>query len=204
MIAEKELFRVERKEVDLPEGTRKSNFKEYNGKSACDGLRKLYKATLVIKALSKKLGHRDPNLTGGLSETILALHTGWLIQEGNIQEANSSFDMWDDRRGLRIQAKASGTATYAPHTFSAKGGYSWEIEEEWDELHFLDMSRFDETADLYHIPNECIDMAQVAKGYTFQEKRKMGVEIKLSLMDRVIQPNNLKPYDVIDIKRLGS
>jgi len=204
MIAEKKLCSVERKEVFLPEGLRKSNFKVYDEKLACEGLRELYKAVVITKRLCKRLGHRDPNLTGGLSETILSLHTGWLIQEGNIQEANSSFDMWDDRRGLRIQAKASGTATYAPHTFSAKGGCSWDIEDEWDELHFLDMSRFDGTADLYHVPNECIDMAEVTREYTFREKREMGMEIKLSLMDRVIQPNNLKPYDVIDIDRLGS
>ena len=66
------------------------------------------------------------------------------------------------------------------------------------------MSRFDGTADLYHVSNECIDMAEVTREYTFREKREMGMEIKLSLMDRVIQPNNLKPYDVIDIDRLGS
>lgn len=204
MIAEKELYRVERREVHLPEGLRKSNFKVFDKKPASEGLRELYKATVLIKGISSRMGNRDPNLTGGISETILALHTGWLIQTGSIQEANSSFDMWDSKRGLRIQAKSSGTATYAPHTFSAKGGRSWEIEEEWDELHFLDMSRFDETADLYHIPNECIDIAQATKEYTFQEKREMGQEIKLSLMDRVIQPNNLKPYDVINIKRLGN
>ena len=100
MIAEKKLCSVERKEVDLPEGLRKSNFKVYDEKLACDGLRELYKAVVITKKLCKRLGHRDPNLTGGLSETILSLHTGWLIQEGNIQEANSSFDMWDDRRGF--------------------------------------------------------------------------------------------------------
>jgi len=201
MIAEID-YVTEREEVLLPEGLRRSDFKKLTNFSK-DTLKEAYKASLQLKLLFPRLGQRDPNLTGGLSETIIALHHDWWIQSGNIPNASGSFDLFDHKRGKRIQAKASGTETYAPHSFKAKNGESWELDDEWDELHFMDMSRCDWTADLYLIPDECIDNAQTSSvADTFEERRLSGLETKISLMNKVIKPNNLKPYGVIDIKNL--
>ena len=86
--------------------------------------------------------------------------------------------------GKRIQIKATSTkndcTSFGPHS-------------EWDELYFLDFSSEDGNCKIYLIDSKTIYEHAVNKNQIFTQQQEQGRRPRLSIIQKIIQPNNLQP-----------
>lgn len=130
------------------------------------------------------------------SEVMIASHFNWGICKRIARGGKNTFDLYDPINHERIELKASWLAKGSPISMRSKGS-AWELWEKWDKLVHVDCSDvLNGGAKIYHIPNEVLDRTHVGHGQTFRDCRLEAKERILVNLQKVVDENRIKPFDI--------
>lgn len=142
------------------------------------------------KKLSEKIKEeygRGLNLPEMISEYICCYVNGFEHSTGKGSEDAIGKD------GKEIQIKATSNYNSDLSSFGPKSKF--------EELHFVRLNQNKDFMELYQIPIEELEEVEVKKNTTFRERQKEGKRPRFSIIDKIIEPNNLEPYAKIDLRK---
>lgn len=172
--------------IQLPEGNFPATIMEFD-KNDREELKRVYQLWRSLCDMMSFLESRTINLPEGLSEGAFCLEMGAVRVFKNIQNANSSFDCYDEKRKKRIQVKACSVmpdlTSFGPRSV-------------WDEIYLIDFYRkgaWDGTFDIYALNSTDIYNHKVNKYQTLRDQQTQGKRPRFSIYNDIIKPKGLKP-----------
>lgn len=185
-------MQIKEESIILPEGTFTTKVTHF---SPADDmlLRDIYTHWRLLTDELRLMGARAVNLPEGLSEGAFCRAMNTVRATDNISGANTSWDVYDLNRKKRIQVKACSVLPDLT---------SFGPRSEWDELYFLDFYRkgeWDDTFDIYLIPNDLVYNHKVNINHTVRDQQKLNRRPRLSIYKEIILPNGIKPVKTYTI-----
>ena len=144
-----------------------------------------------IRTLS---GTRGVNLPSEISEYLACYAVGYYVNKNHTH--GDAVDMSDPSNPRIIEIKGSSSEqSTAPNSFSPK--------EDFDELLFCRLIKRDDVLKIYklNINSETIKEFPINSTQTFGEQQKQGRRPRFSIQNLIIEPYNIKPDAVFDIRR---
>jgi hypothetical protein len=172
--------------ITLPEGIFNAELQIFD-ESDRDFLRSLYNKWNELSKLLEDSGGRRLNIPELISEAIFCIEFNAVRVTKSIGGANSSFDCFNLKDNKRIQVKAC--SVNADLT-------SFGPKSVWDEIYFVHMlpiNNYDGSYNIYKIDNASIYNHKVNKEQTMKEQQLLGKRPRFSILQSLIQPNNLQP-----------
>lgn len=143
-----------------------------------------------LDARVRTLSTRGLNFPSELSENLVCFAAGLLLNKG------SAGDAFDPVTNKIYEIK--GTSTIENDDLS-----SFSPSEEFDELIFAELNRFNDSVDIYFtgMNSEKLKLIKVNKTETLKQKQEKGQRPRFSIKKKIIEPNNLRPTYTFDLRK---
>lgn len=148
---------------------------------------KLYFMWKDLNTEIKKDFTRGINLPEAITEPICCYVNNFLHST-----KKGSEDAIDEKNYSKVQIKATSNFNNDLTSFGPKS--------EFNELHFVRLNQEEDKMYLYKIPVNKLADVQVNVGETFEEQQNQGRRPRFSIINKYIEPDNIKEYAIVDLK----
>lgn len=140
-----------------------------------------------LNSLIKNSHTRGVNLHEIISESLLCWTLDFKLNRGKFGDAR-------DSEGNVIEIKATSNWDRDLTSFSPS--------ENFDTLYFVRLNQRDDTMTFYDLElnSEQIKEIPVSKSQTFGEQQAQGRRPRFSIIDKIIEPNNIKPAAELNLR----